>query len=400
MLPGIDNSIRPMASATAPVPVTSGSQPQQELQGLQLNSTQVVVGKQFQGEVMARLEDGSYIVNIADTAARMQLPAGTTLGAKLPLTLISLTPRATFLLSVNGQDKTTTATLGTTQQLIDEFGVSAEAGAGTGGTGAPGLSLYLHAGANVAATTAESNAGLLNSLAQTPDSTPATLSSAGKLINQLIQDSASTASTPVSTSKIPLLSEPPATAAQLSQALQHGVSTSGLFYESHLQQWAEGQRSTSDLMKEPQAQLPATTQSATPQNSMMQLVTSPETSTLIGQQLHTLEQQRISWQGQLWPGQSLQMEISRDAPDKNRAAAEPSWSSTVSFELPQLGTISGHLQLIGDHLHIKLQTDTSAVANTLRQHADDLAGALQGSGATLDSLLVKPATSSITDAGN
>ena len=71
----------------------------------------------------------------------------------------------------------------------------------------------------------------------------------------------------------------------------------------------------------------------------------------------------------------------------------------MRFELPQLGTITGKLYLAGEHLQIRLQTDTEATANALQQNAADLASALAGSGAELDSLLVRT-TEATGDSGN
>jgi hypothetical protein len=224
------------------------------------------------------------------------------------------------------------------------------------------------------------------------DSAPATFSSAGKLINQLLQTTAGQST--ITTSKTPLLTHPETNVNVLSQALKNGVSNSGVFYESHLVQWAEGSRSLDQIMKEPQAQLSATvTSGATSAASTTDAMTnSPATANLIGQQLHTLEQHSFTWQGQLWPGQSLEMEIRRDAPNTSKNQQEPTWQSTVRFELPQLGTIIGKLQLVGEHVQIRLHTDTDAIASVLQQHAPGLATALAGSGATLDTLLVKSGT--------
>ncbi|MDB5909250.1 MAG: flagellar hook-length control protein FliK, partial [Massilia sp.] len=55
-----------------------------------------LLGKSMQGEVLSKLTDGSFIVRVAGNAARMQLPAGAEVGAKVTLTLVGLDPRPTF----------------------------------------------------------------------------------------------------------------------------------------------------------------------------------------------------------------------------------------------------------------------------------------------------------------
>jgi hypothetical protein len=70
--------------------------------------------------------------------------------------------------------------------------------------------------------------------------------------------------------------------------------------------------------------------------------------------------------------------------------APAAWQSTVRFELPNLGTISARLNMLGQHLQIQIQTTSEDSANALRQHAGALAEALGAAGSSLDSLLVQP----------
>ena len=42
------------------------------------------------------MTDGSYLVRVAGTPARMQLPAGAQLGAEIPLLLVGINPRPSF----------------------------------------------------------------------------------------------------------------------------------------------------------------------------------------------------------------------------------------------------------------------------------------------------------------
>lgn len=59
-------------------------------------SLHTLLGQSFKGEVLSKLADGSFLVKVAGTAARMMLPAGAQVGAEVPLTLVALSPRPTF----------------------------------------------------------------------------------------------------------------------------------------------------------------------------------------------------------------------------------------------------------------------------------------------------------------
>lgn len=398
MVAGIDSPISPPSGGL--------SQLNQASQGAILNASQLAVGKQYQAEVVATLTDGSYIVKVADVAARMQLPNSPLVGAQLSLTLLSTSPRATFLLNpdqaasaANSTPTTATATAtlaSSVKQLLDDFN-----------QGASATGLTLQSGANVATVAGKSSDPKLFNLTQPQgDSAQTNLSNTGKLVNQLLQN-VGQQSTVVNVSKVPLLNTPDAGAGVLAKALQGGVTSSGVFYESHLLQWAEGSLSTAQLMKEPQASFstgPGTTASTT--GSLPQTLTAaaqtlaaatgnilgtlPQAATsMIQQQLQTQEQQRFLWSGQVWPGQTMDWEITKERPGQPRQPTEKSWSSSVKFELPQLGNVSAQLQLTGNRLKLIVQAQDPASALMLQNHASELVSALDVSGTRVDALQIK-----------
>jgi len=440
MVSGVDTPVAqsPLIEASTNVVLVN-----QARQGTIVNSSQLVVGKQFQAEVVASLTDGTYIVKVADVAARMQLPNSPEVGSKVSLTLLSTTPRATFLLNPPGSEQssgngtTANAILGTTvKQLIDEFNQTAGGKAqnpvangnpnpGTPSASTPSNGLTLQPGSAVTATNnTNAEPRLINISTPETDSAPANLSSAGKLVNQLIQNTPQQASI-VNVSKVPLVSTPQATVNTMMKALQGGVANSGVFYESHLLQWAEGTLPTAELMKEPQAKFPVPTpETTTAQNNAQSTdtgkltlpqtvansllgafsktdnaasavspaITLPKEATpLIQQQLQTMEQQRFVWQGELWPGQPMEWEIAQNEKDQGQGqqSGEPTWQSAVRFELPQLGSVSAQLQLTGNHLRINITAKDKTTALMLQNHAPELSNALDAAGTQLDSLLVK-----------
>ncbi|MES2130093.1 MAG: flagellar hook-length control protein FliK, partial [Pseudomonadota bacterium] len=57
----------------------------------------------LKGEVLSRLTDGTFLVKVAGTSARLNLPPGADVGHEVPLTLVALAPRPTFEIHVAEQ---------------------------------------------------------------------------------------------------------------------------------------------------------------------------------------------------------------------------------------------------------------------------------------------------------
>ncbi|HVL74445.1 MAG TPA: flagellar hook-length control protein FliK, partial [Noviherbaspirillum sp.] len=338
MLPRADLSTnRPPGAVEAPTPATSATDTRQEV-FRRLN--QIAIGKELSATVQARLEDGSHLVKIGDAAARMVLPAGTRVGDQFSMVFIAREPRPTFLL--NGQ------------------------------------------------------AGSAN----------ASLSAAARLIDHLLHGARGDSAAMTVRGSTPLLPGPMMDAAQLAGQLQRALASSGLFYESHLQEWVVGSRSKADLAREPQAAFAQPRQAPAPDGQEIARLAAglkelgegaqallrmmrdaqrhagmdadllartpaplpaldPELGRLIQMQLNTLEQQQIRWQGQLFPGQEMEWDVteerSQDDPDNHDASA---WTSVVRFELPHLGPVEAVLRLAGDRVQaeIRAEKDASAAA--------------------------------------
>ncbi|WP_373988495.1 flagellar hook-length control protein FliK [Duganella sp. BuS-21] len=179
----------------------------------------------------------------------------------------------------------------------------------------------------------------------------------------------------------------------LAQKLQDTISKSGLFYESHVAEWVKGERPLTELMREPQMQRLLQQGGDTATRAAGN---GPDLSAaqMINQQLHTQEQHRVLWQGQAWPGQQMQWEVRRDqrdgGKDGGQAEGEPEqiWRSGVRFRLPLLGAVSAAVTLVGDQVHIQVQTDTDGSATTLRAWAGQLESAMAAAGAQLSSLTI------------
>jgi hypothetical protein len=389
------NNIRAPVPVEAPGAVATIGEVRQELYQRAL---QRLVGQSLQGQVLSRYTDGSFLVKFADTAARVILPPNTQIGDSLPLTLVTVQPRPTFLLGNEVDGKLGKSPL----VYLDPHG-SEEVELSGADQEPPPPALPQNRGAassqarqfaqidsllrpsdkipvdNKAATSAETpHAG-------PPGSAQASLSNAAQLINSILQSAQQNGAPTTLQGKVAILPQANTAAPQVAAALQDTLTYSGLFYESHVNEWVDGKRPITELMREPQMQGTTPSERA---NSGSDNIAFPQ---MVNLQLGTLEQQATHWRGEIWPGQTMEWDVQRDGQHAASGGqdAPQSWQSTVRFELPSLGTVSASLHLIGEHLHIQVQTASEESANLLRGHAAELANALDAAGSPLDSLLVQ-----------
>ncbi|PHV18943.1 flagellar hook-length control protein FliK [Janthinobacterium sp. BJB303] len=380
MLPKMDAiGMTPLTPVKGTRPADTVADPRQaEFQ----RSLQGLIGKAMQGQVLARMGDGSFLVRVAGTPARMQLPAGAQPGAEIPLTLIGINPRPSFQIgSTRDQPASTVLTYADAEAEPDAAEARGpQAGAAQAGTRASSTAATLLSRAPL------TPANLLPDLA---GDTPAPeLSTTARAISSVLSQAESAPGAPVAlVGKTPLMAAPGANPAQVAQKLQEAVGSSGLFYESHVAEWAEGKRALASLQLEPQMQKAAP-------GEMAKTGTDLASAQLINLQLHTHEQARVQWQGEAWAGQKMQWDISRDAPeggqhegrDGNEEAA--AWRSSVRFQFPLLGDLAAHVLLQGGRVAIQLQAGSESSAETLRRHAARLEASLAAAGWPLASLTI------------
>jgi hypothetical protein len=328
------------------------------------------LGQSLQAEVLAKLSDGSYVVRVADMAARIPLPQNVQVGAQVPLTLVALNPRPTFQVA--------TAQGG---QAFAEAGPPLPEGASL--LGSP--LAYLEGKEAAALTRASAllaNTRALPAAAGATGDAGASLSKAGKALGDVIA-AALMSDTPQTAAigRTPLMNAPGANAGQIAAALQQGMEKSGLFYESHVAEWAQGTRPQAELAAEPQAR-------------GMAPPSDPATAQLINLQLNAHEQARIAWQGQLWPGQELRWEIERDTPQGDmdgRSGQDEedrgNWQSSLTLRFGRLGEVAAKLVLSGGQLHIRLDAQES-VRTLLEAGSGRLAEALDAAGTPLNTLAI------------
>ncbi len=237
------------------------------------------------------------------------------------------------------------------------------------------------------------------------NATKAFLSEAGRLIDQLLHVALEEKLPTSVQGKQPVLASPPAQgdAQQAALALKNTLDQSGLFYESHISEWANNERSLASLLQEPQALLSSALPSAVTENGTP-LTKHPATAAdmlnasmaqMVSQQLTVLEQNRIVWQGEIWPGQPMTWEVSDDTPkgqqDDGREGgdAPPTvWRSDLRFDLPNLGSVAAKVYWSGGRVQVQVRAADDLAASSLQAHGTQLADALGSAGCALEALQV------------
>ncbi|KFC69106.1 flagellar hook-length control protein FliK [Massilia sp. LC238] len=329
------------------------------------------LGKALHGEVLAKLTDGSFVVKVANIPARMQLPAGAQVGADVPLTLVSVHPRPTFQVGLG------------TNPVFSEAGPPLPQGADPGK--AP---LAMREGTAVGRAAALLQASAAGAAAQTvgAEANNTTLSQAGKTIGGVLA-AAQKVETPMTAAlgRAPIVAAAGADAASIAAGLQQALGKSGLFYESHVAEWAQGARALAELNAEPQQQLA--------KEGVRQNPLDPATAQFINLQLATQEQAQLAWQGKLWPGQPMQLEVQRDSREGQDEAgeAESHWHSRLRLRFPELGELDARLTLSGGRVQVQFAAGSEETAALLRRHMGSLASALDAAGTTLAGFEVRSA---------
>lgn len=356
-----------------------------------------LLGQPLQGKIMSKLTDGSYMVELAGASARMLLPPGARVGAEVPMTLVSLTPRPTFQLGADG------AKAGLVHaELVPLAGLPGAAlpadpaapraaPAALPGTREAALQaepgqLALQPGAIKGAALPAHGAEPALGADIAEQSAPAILSPTAKVLSGVLGLAMSSPNSPTAImAAAPLMPAPGAPPAQIAAALQQAVARSGLFYESHVAEWAAGQRSMAELATEPHMQRAGA--------SAPLLADDSHGAQLINLQLQTQEQARVAWQGQAWPGQALRWEVQRD--DSHSSARgdgdtlEPGWRSSLRLRFELLGEIGARLFMAGDQVQLQLDAGDNAIGHLLRARSGDLGAAMEAAGIALTSFSVR-----------
>ncbi len=383
-----------------------------------------MVGQTLPAQVLSKFSDGSFLVRVADTNARMLLPNGINTGDELPLTVVSGQPRATLQVGAGSPQAGQMATFIAGDQMPDMpaegrlpsqeaaiLNLSGKQPQAEADAAHPGQA----AAAQAQGRALSPGAALLSKAPLVPadqlpalgkDTPQAALSPAARAIASALASAYTTPGVPVTINgKTPLSAGGPPDAGKLSEGLQRALGDSGLFYESHVAEWAEGKRSLQDLQREPQMQRQSAAQGAAQgqADAIAKTLGGPDLSAaqMINQQLHTHEQGKVMWQGEAWPGQQMQWLVEREQQrgdegsgkdgrrdGRDGEGADAVWRSGVRFRFPMLGKVAANVTLVGDQVHISVQSGSEDTAATLRAWAGALQQAMDAAGAPLTSLAI------------
>ncbi|MPQ56938.1 flagellar hook-length control protein FliK [Duganella sp. FT27W] len=432
MLPRIDASIRPVGpsdGAGTGAAVGDARQGQVALQ----KALQGLVGQNVPAVVQSKFSDGSALVKVAEQNVRMMLPTDVKVGAEVSLTVLSASPRPTFQFGTGTAGATVVYPDGGDAQPANlpsqappQAGLARGAGlsAGVAGNAAATLAASLptdtDAGPATTAGTAAAQGGRgaeaarpqslaaallgkapLTASADLPGldhTTPqSTLSPTARALATILPAGGQMAQLAL-IGKSALFGNAAPDTDKLAQKLNDTISKSGLFYESHVTEWVKGERPLADLMREPQMQHMQQLQRLAQQSGESLARLGPggpdlTPAQMVNQQLHTQEQGRVQWNGEAWPGQQMQWEVKREKRDGSHQqqaddGQEQVWRSGVRFRLPMLGKVAATVTMVGDQVHVQLQTDTDDAAATLRAYAGQFEAAMAAAGGLLSSLAI------------
>ncbi len=177
-----------------------------------------------------------------------------------------------------------------------------------------------------------------------------------------------------------IVTHAPNNAQVMAHDLKHAVSNSGLFYESHLSDLVQGNQTLAAIRQEPQNQ------------------TSLPLAGLMSQQLAILENQRMSWHGEVWPGQMMDWDVylqqNNTASDGSQSTYEQKTgedrpiASEITLHLPHLGKVLARLSIIDGRLRIGILAEQAQTLDALSNQKLSLAKAIEKNGQQLDRLTI------------
>lgn len=232
-----------------------------------------------------------------------------------------------------------------------------------------------------------------------------TLSAVASAINEVL-DLASGAASSVQGGEPLWPNLQPPVAQQLAPTLAHAVGGSGLFYESHLLQYANGTRTLAQVTQEPQAllsegrasplaaekgQSEAAASGATPFGAVA--VIHPDAISLVRQQLELLAVPTFRWAGEAWPGTPMKWEIHEEANDPQSTTenvpAQRAWATRLVLTLPELGVVEVRLSIAGTSLQLCLAAKEDTTVDLISDGSQELRQRYGGHGLQLKTLQVE-----------
>lgn len=147
-------------------------------------------------------------------------------------------------------------------------------------------------------------------------------------------------------------------AATAMREMAKSIENSGLFYESHLQEWSEGNRSTESLESEPQAKW--SEEDSISEDRPVDPGKPKESNKLVASQLGHLDRPMINLAMPGFFGDRVELTIEPEQNQRREPKAKPVWYATVKMQLSHLGQIDLRLTMTSDqcNLHVKASPET------------------------------------------
>ena len=175
-------------------------------------------------------------------------------------------------------------------------------------------------------------------------------------------------------SLLPPLIQNPLNSQLTAAQLQNAIIMSGLFYESHLANFAKGKWPLNALMKEPQNR---------PNFNASQVV---------NKQLDALENQTIRWSGNIWPGQPMDWQLTYEEEQSPRTVSEEGVPQTIvsviELTLPNLGKVQARLTLRDKALSTQFKADKPQTESLFQQEIAELKKTFNANGQELKAMEV------------
>jgi hypothetical protein len=210
------------------------------------------------------------------------------------------------------------------------------------------------------------------------------LSSMGKWLAGVVQDAPA-----LPGMQEPLLEHPAQGTALLAARLKSALTQTGLFYESHLAKWAAGSLQLAEILKEPQGKLSRAAQGEDPpvlaEEAASAGFADSRTLPLIREQLLLLNSGLLSWKGDAWPGQGMELMVTEREAEPGEAGVE----AALSLELTHLGGVEAKLRFGAEGLSVELVCGRPGAAGILKKGGEELRSALASSGLHLNRLAAK-----------
>ncbi|GAA5181583.1 hypothetical protein GCM10025771_28840 [Niveibacterium umoris] len=365
-------------------------------------SPELSPGQRFTAQISQPLPDGTFKALVAGRTLTLSLPQSVKNGDVLELVVTHTTPQAVFARVLeNTAQETPKPTLSVSARLISQLLTGRESAAAPAALneGSPLLPGPPQNGAQLAPLLqravaqsgmfyeahqaqwvegklpisqllAEPQAKLLNSGAPPSQATSLVMPQAEErlasrnlatialtdAVDQLAPSQDPRSDTATATTAVP---------AAPSQLLRGDTTTASTTEQATPSQLQRGDAATAKTPEQPTTVANANTAQSNEKGLVSQLVPR-ELAPLVLNQLDSLATQQLTWQGQIWPGQTMQWTIDQppdDAHGRGAPGEETEWRSTLRVTLPSLGGVEACLFLTPAGVAIRFAAqDASSVA--------------------------------------